>query len=578
MRSTQSPFDRLRYPTWVASFALIGSFSLGLDCRAQAPQNDALTAETEMIEQAQVQVAPLDIGLPISGDDRDVPFVEYVADSATASQIPEPWWVSKVSNAMRSDSSLPIDLDTLFALTIVHSGRVKAFAQTPWINQMQLAQARAAFDPTFYSDNRFDSISDPVGNTLTTGGPDRLREDAFSSDSGFRGTRTNGTTYRVGQRFGHKNSNSTFFIPNNQGTSRLFANLTKPLLRGQRTDVNRTLVITAQFDTQVARAAYQKAAQKRLFDVADKYWSLYVERASQLQRERHLSGAKNIAELLESRAEHDGVWSQVLRARAAVANREAELVQVESRIRNMESSLRALVNAPELVENRQAEFLPMQAALINPVEFNIEDEVAIGLMHRPEVAELNGKASILKARLRLARDQTQPTLNLVTEGYVAGLEGNSNIGRAFTEQFSEGRPGYAAGLVYEAPVGRRAATATVRQRQIELLQLNHLLRETTETIRAEVESAIRDLGAAKYAAKGRHASLAATKEEVEYLEDRWRNLGNDPRLGQLQLNDLLSSQDRLLQEERSLLEALVEYNRAILEVQRATGQLIQFAQ
>ena len=61
------------------------------------------------------------------------------------------------------------------------------------------------------------------------------------------------------------------------------------------------------------------------------------------------------------------------------------------------------------------------------------------------------------------------------------------------------------------------------------------------------------------------------------MKDRWEMLGNDPRLGQLQLNDLLDGQDRLLQEEQDLLQALVQYNRSILEVQRATGSLILFA-
>ena len=486
------------------------------------------------------------------------------------------WWTERVSKPLRAESSaLPVDLDTLFALTAAYSGRVQAIAQTPWINQAKLQQAQAAFDPTLFNDARYDNTSDPVGNTLTTGGPPRLEEETVSVDAGLQGTRQSGTTYRIGQRVGHQNSNSTFFIPNNQGTARLYANLTKPLLRGRQVDINRTLVLTGKFETRVAQAAYQEAIQKQLFEVADKYWSLYVERASRLQRIRHLERAKELADYLENRAAHDGVQSQILRARAAVTNRTAELAQVDARIRNLESSLRSLVNAPELIENRGAELLPMQAAMLIPVEFAIDDETAIALQRRPEIAELKNKAQIVNARLFLARDQTKPTLNLVAEGYVAGLNGSSDVGKAFVKQFDEGRPGYAAGLSYELPVGRRLATATVRQRQHELAQLNHLMRETTETIRAEVESAIRTLYASREAAIGRQAALKAVVSEVEYLQDRWKTLGNDPRLGQLQVSELLASQDRLLQEEQNLLQALVQYNRSILEVQRSTGGLIR---
>ena len=117
-----------------------------------------------------------------------------------------------------------------------------------------------------------------------------------------------------------------------------------------------------------------------------------------------------------------------------------------------------------------------------------------------------------------------------------------------------------------------AATAAARQRQFEITQLNYLIEEATENVRAEVETAVRNLHATKQAATSRQLALDAANAEVDALRDRWQTLGNDPRLGQLQLNDLLSSQDRLLQEEQNLLQSLVQYNRAVLEVQRSTGR------
>lgn len=495
-----------------------------------------------------------------------------------AADVAAPWWTDLVPVPFRGTAkSLPIELDMLFVLTAAHSGHVQAISQAPWINQMQVEQARAAFDPTIFSDARFDSTSEPVGNTLTTGGPPRLQDNVLGMDAGLRGQNQRGSSYTLGQKLGHKNSNSNFFVPNDQGTARLSATLNKPLLRGRVTDVNRTLVLTAEFQTATARAEYETALQKQLFQVADTYWSLYVERASLLQRQRHLARAKEIAELLSSREMLDSSSSQILRARAAVANRTAELAQADARIRNLESRLRALVNAPELIEDRAAEFLPTQAALIQPIEFDVESEVSTALQLRPELADLQTKLDVVSARLNLARDQTKPSLNLVAEGYVAGLQGRSNIAGAWSNQFTEGRPGVAAGFVYELPYRQRAANASVRQRQYENLQLGHLVREARENIRAEVETATRDVQAQAQTAIGRKVSLEAAESEVVALQDRWKTLGNDPRLGQLQLSDLLSAQDRLLQEEQNLLQALVQYNRSLLEVQRATGKLVQFA-
>jgi len=488
-----------------------------------------------------------------------------------------PWWNDYVSYPLGDPTRvLPIAPATLFAMTIVHSGRVQAVAQTPWIAASQLTQAQAVFDPNLFMDNRFDSTSDPVESTLVTGGPPRLEDQIWGADAGVRGQMMSGSSYTIGQRLGWKDSNSTFFEPANQGTARLHSTFTKPLMRGRETDTHRTLILTAQFETQSAKARYAKEVQKQLMQVADTYWSLFVERASLHQRKRHLQRAKEIADRLSSRENHDSSTSQILRAKAAVSNRTAELVQVETQIRNIESQLRALVNAPELVDDRQVELIPIQAAALTPTEYLIDVEVAMALQQRPELEELEAQTRAVRAQIRLAQDQTKPTLNLVGEGYLAGLQGDSNIGSAWVKQFDTGRPGYAGGLVYEQPMYNRAARASVRQRQFELKQLDHLLREGRENIRAEVESAVRNVHASRQTAISRQASLSAVESEVDYLFDRWQTLGNDPRLGTIQLNDLLLAQDRLLEEEQALLKALVSFNRSLMELQRATGALISF--
>lgn len=489
------------------------------------------------------------------------------------------WWEGRVAAPMRQDAScIPVDLDQLFALTAAYSERVLAVGQTPWIHREQITQAKAAFDPTFYNSARFDSTSEPVENTLTTGGPSRLEDDILGIDTGFRGQSRSGSTYSFGQQLGHKNSNSTFFLPNDQGYSRLFANLTQPLLQGRRIDVNRSLVLNAQFETLGAQAAYHSTLQKQLIQVSEVYWSLYTERASLLQRNRHIDAAKEIVEHLESRVAHDITRNQVLRARGAVASRTAEIARSEAEIRNLESRLRALVTAPELLADRQSELLPVQDAQLLEISFNPDAEVSNALAQRPELADLSAKILSAETRIRLARDQTKPRLDMIAEGYVAGRQGSSDILGAWTDQFSTGRPGFATGLVYERPVHNRVATAAVRQRSLELSQLHHLVNEAQETIRAEVDTAVRNVDAAQAAARSRQFALDAVRQEVAYLQDRWLSLGNDPRFGPIQLDELLRSQDRQLLEEQSLLRATVQFHRALIEVQRATGSLVRFAQ
>lgn len=498
--------------------------------------------------------------------------------ASTAKESATNWWDKEVGKPIRStDAAVPVDVAGLFEMTLLHSHRIQAVQQTPWISGTQVLQAQGAFDPRWFHDTNFDSTSDPAESTLATGGPPRLNDDVFGFDGGLRVQTPGGSSYTVGQRFGHKNSNSLFIDPNNQASSRLYANWTKPLVRGRTVNPQQSLVLTAQFSTAAEEARYLQTVQSQLSDVGRAYWNLYVERSKLLLQRRNLERAVEITDQLEQRQSLDAVQSQLLRARGAVANRKAELILSESRIRNIESQLRSLINAPGISERSSVELLPIQTPPIRPLRLDIESEVAAAVSRRPEIQELRHKLRSKGVQLALARDQTKAQLNFVLEGNLAGLEGDSDFYKSWTNQFTTGRPSFGIGFEYELPYRNRTAIGAVRQRRLEITQFQHLINEMLGNTRAEVETAIRNLEASFQTSAARRESVAAVKAELAYLEDRWESLGNDPQLGQLELNDLLDAQVRLLQEQISLLDAQAQHAQALIELQRATGSLVEIA-
>ncbi|MEQ1902743.1 MAG: TolC family protein [Pirellulaceae bacterium] len=515
------------------------------------------------------------LGKPTESND----FVPQVQTLTIPSHDLLSWWIQPTSQSLNMGAdTIPVDVATLMSLAAQYSGRVEAVRQQVWIAGTQVDQARAAFDPALFTNSKFDSKNDPVGNTLTTGGPPRLEQDTWSLETGLRGQSSLGTSYKLSQDLGLGNSNSVFFAPNNQGTSRLAARLEQPLLQGRRIDVNRSLILTAQLETGASEASYLITVQKQLSDVASAYWQLYVERANLLQRQRHLERASKIADDLEARSQFDSVKSQILRARAALATRKAELSLSVAKIKNIESRIRALLNAPGISDRVGSEIVTVQPLALEYIHFDPNAELAVALDRRPEIQELQRKIDAIDVRLQLAADQTRPQMNLLMEGYVAGLQGESDVFGAWNNQFIDGQPGYAGGLEMEMPYRNRAARARVNQRRYEIAQYENLLRETKANIQAEVEVAIRNSEAAYQAILSRQASLEAVVAEVAYTEDRWRALTGDARLGQLQLDDLLNAQARLLQEEQALLVSMVEYNLALIEIQRATGAFVQLSE
>lgn len=58
-------------------------------------------------------------------------------------------------------------------------------------------------------------------------------------------------------------------------------------------------------------------------------------------------------------------------------------------------------------------------------------------------------------RMGVSKNEMLPKLDFIVSSYVAGLESNARFVDSFTNQFSEGCPGYTVGMEFEVPLGNR---------------------------------------------------------------------------------------------------------------------------
>lgn len=486
------------------------------------------------------------------------------------------WWDHIVERPLRQQSEpLPVDVNRLVYDALQYSHNLRAISQTPLVRADDIVRAKADFDVRAFVESRFYDRSLPVGNTLTTGGPPRLNEHEWNMIAGVRKRTSTGASLELSQQSGFKNSNSRFFVPNDQGTAQMTLTFNQPLLSGAGKVYNSSLIVLAEIDTEVARDEFVRQLQDHLFKVNQAYWLLYLERAVLLQKRRHLARAEELQRELEGRAAVDSIESQVIRARSAVARRQAELARSDLSVRNAESRIRALVNAPYLATRGQVELIPRQGPAWECEREDVDDAVRVALQNRPEIDQSLRQIRAASVRLDMSRNEMLPALSLVLESYVNGLRGNSAVGDALVRQFNTGSPSYSAGLVFEFPVGNRAAHAKYRQRQRELTQLTEQFEASTAGVVADVEIAVREVQATHREMDGKYVAVLASRSEVDYLQQRWLLLPGDDRSASLYLEDILNAQERLAAEEASLAQAQVAYNIAVARMSQATGTLTQ---
>ncbi|MCA9136404.1 MAG: TolC family protein [Planctomycetales bacterium] len=504
---------------------------------------------------------------------------DYLHSLSIASPIDEgfrPWWESTATAPLKlSQSSIDVDGDSLILDTLRHSFRIAALNENVCIAHTGVTRAAADFDPTAFVESKFIRTSVPTGSALDAGANvSRLREEDFAFSGGIRRKTETGAQFEVGQKIGLRDSSSQFFTPPNQGNSRLTLSFNQPLLNGSGQAFNRSLIVLAKLDTQIASESVTTSIQDHLLAVQESMWNLYFQRASLLLRIRHLNSAVAIHQWLEKRQDLDSLASQVKRAEAAIATRKSELSRAVTSIRNAEDQLRLLVNSPGLTVDKTVEIVPSQPPSLTLVPVSMEDAIVTALQQRSEMNRVAREMDTARVRLNIARNEMLPMLDLVLETYLSGLRGQQDIGGSWVDQFSVGEPSYTAGLLFEVPLQRRAAKANVQRRQAELRKLASQLSETIATLHTEVAAAVREVETSHRELGARYVAMKSAQEYVDLISHRWRELPGEGYSANSLLEDLLDAQDRLLAEEVGFARAQIDFSTSTSKLKRATGTLL----
>lgn len=507
---------------------------------------------------------------------------DHTLQSGPTGAAPEPVTLQDdplVAPGARVQDNLPVretGLEDLYVSAIRHSSQIRVFSDLPLIRETSIQEAKGAFDVNVFVEGRYDSINDPVGSTLTTGGANRLDEDRLGWRAGLRQkiSATGAEVYAT-QELNRTRSNSVFFVPNPQVNARLTVGVLQPLLQGAGVGYNRSILEIAKIDSEIARHEFLRQAESHLLEITRTYWGLYLARGVYQAKERAFQEAAKTAEDLESRRDFDALRQQILRARAAGAERKADLVRAESAVRNAEDRLKALVNDPALREISALEIIPTDRPVLERPAGNLQEAAIAALEQRPEIQQAFLQLKAASVRRDMSRNELLPVLNLLVEGYVAGISHN-DWSRAHSRQF-DADPGYAVGLRLDYPLGNNQAEARNLRRRLEMRQLFSQLRTTMETVLLEVKVSAREVQTAWRDLAAKHESMVAAREDLESFRQRREAMflgGDTTAISYIEF--LIEAQQRRAQAEENFLQAVATYNVALVALERSKGNLLTY--
>ena len=493
------------------------------------------------------------------------------------------WWKNQVLNPIHSPGSKQsVDTNSLVYRALQNSPRILALSQNPLIRELQVIEADSEFDPTSFVRSQFQDRVDPVGDSLSTTVDlsGFLQDHIWTGEFGVRQKLRTGATVDLSQTLGFRNSNSSFFTPQDQGTATLALNVTQPLLRGRGRYINRSQILIAQSAGGAAWNTFSGELQDEIQRTVTSYWQLYFDRSVYLQKQRNVERGEKILRTLEGRKDLDSLPSQIARARSAVQSRKTDLANALRDIRNSETEIRRLTADRDWKSNQGVEILPVEIPSTDGLDIDLEQVVVTALEHRPEIKETLTRAKIAVIQRDVSLNELLPELSLLLGTYVSALQGESRLGQAIVDQFGDVKPGYSVGVEFELPIRNRAARSRLAQRKAQVTRIRAEVDESIQNVVAESQISLRRITSAKQTLDAAAQAIEAAAIDREQNFRRWESFAlieGDIADGQTPttvLDQLLDSQERLTAAELVYTQAELELKTAEVALQRTMGTLL----
>ena len=502
----------------------------------------------------------------------------------------------------------PLTLREAITLALRNNKDIEIARDTVKMAEFDLLTARGSYDPRFSAQSYFEKIKTPATNVLS--GAAKVITDDLTATARLEGLAPKGGgSYHVDFSSIRATSNSTFNVLNPSYPTALTFSYVQPLVRGLRFDLPRRQIEVAKKNLSLTDAQFRQRAIEVITSVQRSYWDLvFALRNLQIQRDSLADSRQQLEH--NKRMVAEGTLAPI--DEVAAENQVATFEQAE--FGALEDVNRAENNLKNMIaENQEAKIwslslIPTDQADLTLPQVSLPEAMNAAKQNRQELKQSDLAREINLLDQKLYRDLSKPEIDLVGSYGVVGNAGSqvttpnpltasndaqrarvnelsvlaglqplaapptatipSNLfgayGQSLANLGSNQYNNFRVGVAISLPLHNRTAEGQLGHSLVEGKRIQTQREQLEQLIQVEVRNALQSLSTSE--ARLRSAAIARSTAEQQYESEK-RKLD----AGQSTVFLVLERQTALAVARGNELRAQTDLNKAIAELQRATG-------
>jgi outer membrane protein TolC len=407
-----------------------------------------------------------------------------------------------------------------------------------------------------------------------------------------------GTNLSVGFDNTRVTTNSSFTSFSPLLNSGFKAQITQHLLQGLGFAANDRFIRIAKNNREITDVAFRLQVTTTVDQIENIYWDLvFAYENVRVQKESLAFAQKTLSDTQKQVQIGSLAPIEVVRAQSTVATDQQNLIQAQNNLQLqqllMKNALSRTLVDPRLAD---ADVIPTSTMQIPQQEEVVptQDLVNDALSHRPELAEARINLSNSEISNKAVRSALLPSLDLFAYYGGSGLGGSQNpanlcinqppqstfcsktalpslgYGSTLNDLVNSSAPDKGIGLTLNVPIRNRTGQSAQVRSELEYRQAQMRVQQIENQVRIEVRNA-------QFQVQQNRAGVAAAQAAVELGHQSLDAEQKKLNLGASTSTLVLQNQSALATAESTIVSAMANYQKSRIELDRATGLLLDHA-